>query len=451
MHLFMPADLATAASPWTVTAAAPERAEPNYDAIYAAVVGTAEGRWFLAQYASRNRNADTAQVLATIDRLATEVGQQRSVPAAAPAPVPPPPGPDIARLRRDLGGMADALVRTRADIAVIKPGKVTERPSILAATEALQGLAWFMRERGMDPRFCDRIDDCADDIHAVCAMPDLTAQRTRAIVGMLGDLENRLHAIRATLDGGGDQPGDLRGSPAANAKSPAAKPAALEAKMVKAEVVKAEVVKAEVVKAEEIGPDIAAFSADRVAEIEPLARRDDTGNAAPTETLAASLPRASATERYRNDRPAPANPGGAPSPRLSHLLMAAELDRLLDARVALETGTNDPATPEPAAVTAPLETAAPTETAPPGETAATIEAAIPVEATAPIEAALPVEATAPAEAASPSTIAVEPDPPEPEAPTMPAAPRPRRVATIAKALFADVMALSEEERIALFT
>ena len=150
----------------------------------------------------------------------------------------PPPGPDIARLRRDLGEFADALMRARADVAAIEPGKVTERPSILAATEALQGLAWFMRERGMDPRFCDRIDDCADDIHAVCAIPDLTAQRTRTIVDVLGDLENRLHAIRATLDGGGiDQFGDLRTSPAANANSPAAaKPAAVEAKMVERHV-----------------------------------------------------------------------------------------------------------------------------------------------------------------------------------------------------------------------
>jgi hypothetical protein len=34
---------------------------------------------------------------------------------------------------------------------------------------------------------------------------------------------------------------------------------------------------------------------------------------------------------------------------------------------------------------------------------------------------------------------------------MPAAPPPRRVAVLAKDMFADVMALSEEERIALFT
>jgi hypothetical protein len=84
----MPADPATAASPWTVTA--PAIGEPNYDAIYTAVVATAQGRWFLAQYASRNRNADTAQLVAAIDRLQADVGRSVSPTAAQPNP---PPGP----------------------------------------------------------------------------------------------------------------------------------------------------------------------------------------------------------------------------------------------------------------------------------------------------------------------------------------------------------------------
>jgi hypothetical protein len=424
----MPADLATAASTWTATTAARGMGEPNYDAIYAAVVGTAEGRWFLAQYASRNRNTDTAQVLAAIDRLESEVGRERSAPPAAPDP--PPPGPDIARLRRDLGEFADALMRARADVAAIEPGKVTARPTILAATEALQGLVWFMRERGTDSRFCDRIDDCADDILAVCAIPDLTVQRTRTIIDVLGDLENRLHAIRATLDGGaGDQFGDLRTSPAANANSPAAaKPAGIEAKMVDA--------------------GIAAFTPDLVTEIEPPASSAGTQNAAAeniapagaetTAPAATALP-AAEIDRYLDAQPA-ANPEGTQtSPRLSHRLMAAELDRLLDAQGATETGTNDQPPPEPVAATAPV-------------------AAVRLdEVTAPIEAITPADATAPLEAAPSETIEVEQAPLEPEAQTMPealsilGAPPPRRVAALATDLFADVMALSEEERIALFT
>ncbi len=438
----MPADPATAASPWTVTPAAPGRGEPDYDAIYAAVVSTAEGRWFLSQYAGRNRNADTAVVLAAIDRLETEVGRERSARPAAPDP---PPGADIARLRRDLGELADALMYARSDIAAIEPpGAVTGRPRILAATEALQALTWFMRERGIEPLDCDRIDGCVGDIRAVCAIPDLTAERIGAIDDVLSGLEGRLHAIRAALaDGvqGGDRFGDPRLPPAQNARMPAAaKPAAIEVKPAAA--------------------GIAAFTSGAAAEHEPLVAYCGTENLAPasveTTAAAAQLP-AAELDRYLDVRPPTADAAGTPtSPRLLHLLMAAELDRLLDVQAATVSATSDPPPAEPIAVPAPVEASAPVEAAvpvetdPPGEVTAPIEAATP-EVARPVEAAMPAEATAPVESVLSERIAVEPALPEPKAPTMPAPPPPRRVAAIAKDMFADIMALSEEERIALFT
>jgi chemotaxis protein CheZ len=44
-------------------------AEDDYDAIEAAVMETARGRWFLSEFARRTRAADTAALLAAIDRL----------------------------------------------------------------------------------------------------------------------------------------------------------------------------------------------------------------------------------------------------------------------------------------------------------------------------------------------------------------------------------------------
>jgi hypothetical protein len=433
MHPFMPADPATAASPWTVTSAAPGRGEPNYDAIYAAVVSTVEGRWFLAQYASRNRNTDTAVVLAAIDRLEAEMGRERAAPPAVTAP-DPPPGPDIARLRRDLGELADALMYARSDIAAIEPpGVSTGRPRILAATEALQALTWFMRERGIEPLDCDRIDGCVGDIRAVSAIPDLTAERIGAIADVLSGLERRLHAIRAVLADGvqeGDRFGDRL--PAPNANTPAApKPVATEVKPV--------------------GAGTPAFASGAAAEIEPPVACSGMENLAPagaeTTAAAARLP-AAELDRYLDARPPAADAAGMPtSPRLSHLLMAVELDRLLDAQAATVNAASDPPPAEPIAVPAPVEATAPVEAAPSGEVTAPIEAATP-DAAMPVEAAM---ATAPVETASSGAIAVEQAPLAPQAPTMPAAPPPRRVAVIAKDMFADVMALSEEERIALFT
>jgi len=356
------------------------------------------------------------------------VGRERNAPQAAPDP---PPGPDIARLRRDLGELADALMYARSDIAAIEPtGAATGRPHIKAATEALQALSWFMRERGIEPLYCDRIDGCAGDIRAVCAIPDLTAERIGAIANVLGDLESRLYAIRAAL-ADGDQFSDLGRLPAANANASAApRPAAIPATP-----------KPAAIEVKTVGGGIAAFTSGALAEIEPPASCAGTQNVPPAsaEATAPVAPALSAADldRYLDARPAATDAGGTPtSPRLSHLLMAAELDRLLDAQAATETSDQPP---EPVAVAAPVEAMAPVEAAPSGAVTALIEPAIPEQAAASVEAAFP------------RTIEVEPAPLEPEAPAVPVAPPPRRVAALAKDMFADVMALSEEERIALFT
>lgn len=45
----------------------------DYEAVYAAVTATERGRWFLAEYAKRNRDADTNRVLAAITRMESAI------------------------------------------------------------------------------------------------------------------------------------------------------------------------------------------------------------------------------------------------------------------------------------------------------------------------------------------------------------------------------------------
>ena len=236
----------------------------------------------------------------------------------------------------------------------------------------------------------------------MCAIPDLTVQRTGTIIDVLGDLESRLHAIRATLDGvGADQFGDLRTSPAPNANSPAAREAAG-------------------IEAEDGRRRHRGLHTGPAAEIEPPASSAGTENARTPpvrENIAPAAPRrpplralpAAEIDRYLDARPAADTEDTPTSPRLSHLLMAAELDRLLDAQAATETGTSDQPPPEPMAVTAPVEAPAPVAAAPPDEV------------TAPIEAAAPADATTPVEAAPSETIEVDEAPLEPEALSIPEA------------------------------
>src|SRR5258707_316378 len=99
-------------SPWLPSAdPSAGLGEPDYEAIYAAIVATEEGRWFLAQYACRRLDADTTQVPEAIDRVESQ-GEERSAPEVAVPPLnAPPPGLDIAHLSCDLGELADALMR----------------------------------------------------------------------------------------------------------------------------------------------------------------------------------------------------------------------------------------------------------------------------------------------------------------------------------------------------
>jgi hypothetical protein len=81
-------------------AAAPPN-EAEYHAVYAAVTATERGRWFLAEFANRNRKADTDLVLAALARIEAAIqagaapqavlADEATALAAAPAAVAPVP------------------------------------------------------------------------------------------------------------------------------------------------------------------------------------------------------------------------------------------------------------------------------------------------------------------------------------------------------------------------
>ncbi|WP_246101892.1 hypothetical protein [Methylobacterium terricola] len=174
----------------------------EYDVIEGAMLETARGRWFLGEYAKRNRTADTDVLLQAIGRLETAVIGDRM-----------PVG--MERLRFDLIEMAKAISRTKSEIAAIHTPdqdqsrlgaasealdgivRTTERATsdILQAAEEVQEVAWTLRETGADSRVCDRLDQNATQIYTACSFQDLTAQRTGRIVNTLRYLEQRLTAM----------------------------------------------------------------------------------------------------------------------------------------------------------------------------------------------------------------------------------------------------------------
>src|SRR6202171_5160376 len=69
------ADEAFALSPISARAAMP--GEADYDAISEAFMETSRGRWFLSEYAKRNRNADTRMVLDAVARIEQSLAAQK--------------------------------------------------------------------------------------------------------------------------------------------------------------------------------------------------------------------------------------------------------------------------------------------------------------------------------------------------------------------------------------
>lgn len=99
----------------------------EYDAIEAAVMETARGRWFLREYARRNRNADTALVLEAVDRLKETVLAERTAQA-------------MVRIRADLQDMASAIGRTKQDFRTPVPDQASAEQRIRRIVETLRFL-----------------------------------------------------------------------------------------------------------------------------------------------------------------------------------------------------------------------------------------------------------------------------------------------------------------------
>jgi hypothetical protein len=173
-------------------------AEDDYDAICATMMESARGRWFLDEYARRNRNADTALVLAAIERVESAIrGERDQQPYQS--------------FRTQLLEMAKAITLTRAEVAEIGPQAQARdkgpeappanvqvslaRPQILGTAERIADVAWTMRERGFDPKTCDQIEALAASILSAPFLRDTDDQRTHQLSEVLVYLERRVNTM----------------------------------------------------------------------------------------------------------------------------------------------------------------------------------------------------------------------------------------------------------------
>jgi hypothetical protein len=159
---FAMADEAFALSPISARASLPS--EQDYDAIREAFMETSRGRWFLGEYAKRNRNADTSMVLDAVARIEETLAAQKQ----------PPPASGLAEA---LAAITSAVEQARA-AAVTALDRLALEETLAPARKGariIREISWRWREIGADTRICDLLDSQVGAIEGACGQVSLDA------------------------------------------------------------------------------------------------------------------------------------------------------------------------------------------------------------------------------------------------------------------------------------
>jgi hypothetical protein len=149
------ADEAFALSPISARAALPS--EQDYDAISQAFMETSRGRWFLGEYAKRNRNADTRMVLDAVERIEQTIVAQRQSAAED-------------GLSEALSAIRRAVDKAEAAAAVAVESLAADEnlAPIRKGARIIREISWRWREIGADGRICDLLDSQVSAIEGAC-------------------------------------------------------------------------------------------------------------------------------------------------------------------------------------------------------------------------------------------------------------------------------------------
>jgi hypothetical protein len=166
------ADEAFALSPISARATLPR--EEDYAAIAEAFMETSRGRWFLTEYAKRNRNADTRMVLDAVARIEQSLTAQREETLEREASLQREEGLSVQQAAEAVAAATAAQERLTEALAAIRSSVEAAEESAVEALDSLaleqrlapvrkgarvlREIAWRLREIGNDGRICDLID-----------------------------------------------------------------------------------------------------------------------------------------------------------------------------------------------------------------------------------------------------------------------------------------------------
>ncbi|MES5484309.1 hypothetical protein QMZ05_16270 [Bradyrhizobium sp. INPA03-11B] len=298
------AEEAFALSPISARAALPS--EEDYAAISAAFMETSRGRWFLGEYAKRNRNADTRMVLDAVARIEDSLSAQRQAAAAAIRDE---------QLAQALGALRGAIEAAQASAIAALDGVSFEQnlAPVRKGVRVIREISWRLREIGNDGRICDIIDSQASAIEAGASqvsMDDAKAVLDAAFAG----LARRLSEFDP----------DKVATPAAEpaAAAPSSPPAAESA------------------AAESAAPDAPMAATPPAPPQEAVATPNAEAATPPTEAATAAVPQPS--EAWLKAEAALAEAEAAELARVSDEAAADAHDEAMLDLIAMEMGAPDP-------------------------------------------------------------------------------------------------------------
>src|SRR6476646_4125754 len=172
------ADEAFALSPISARATLPS--EEDYAAIAEAFMETSRGRWFLGEYAKRNRNADTRMVLDAVARIEEALVAQKQ----------PPPEELLPRALTSIRAAAEQA-QIAATGAVESLAIEEKLAPVHKAARIIREISWRWREIGADARICDLLDSQVSAIEGACGQISAT--------GPQADLSAAFDLIKARI------------------------------------------------------------------------------------------------------------------------------------------------------------------------------------------------------------------------------------------------------------
>ena len=243
--------------------------EADYDAIREAFMETSRGRWFLSEYAKRNRNADTRMVLDAVERIEQSIAAQKQSSQGG--------------LMEALGPISSLIGETRNAVAKAMPDPLEVLAPAREGARVTREVAVALRDCGADVRICDLLDAQVEAIESGHRQMVMSSARDVVLAAFDRLLQDVIDLASADGQPGADTaPSTTAATPRAEPPSPPAPPAAPEAAVAVQSV-------ADEIVAEQIAADEIAAVVEHVPEPQPAAEAEAAAAAVIAATPAIDL------------------------------------------------------------------------------------------------------------------------------------------------------------------